>query len=353
MKLQKKYCKYTPVSSQINIITDPRKISSSDWEEFIRQNGGYIFQTPQMWEVYLTQEYLKICFVAILKNGKIQAVSLGYIQPLVDGLLGQLIKRTVIQGGPLFVKDVDEVIPLLMLSEINKQVKSKSVYTQIRNYNETLAYKLAFDEKKFKKDDHLDIIINLKKNEIDLFSDMHSTRRKQIRRSYKRGIRCELIEDYSEHLVKELYTLLAKLYKQISLPLASFDLINETVKQFMPKGWIRIFVAYLGNKIVGFRMVLTYNSIIFDWYAASEKELQDKYINDVLPWEVIKWGSLNGYDYFDFGGAGKPNKEYGVRDFKLKFGGEMVNYGRYEKINMPLLMAVGKIGLEIKKWCRI
>ena len=36
-----------------------------------------------------------------------------------------------------------------------------------------------------------------------------------------------------------------------------------------------------------------------------------------------------------FGGAGKPDKPYGVRDYKLKFGGQLVNWGRFEKVHKP------------------
>jgi len=36
----------------------------------------------------------------------------------------------------------------------------------------------------------------------------------------------------------------------------------------------------------------------------------------------------SGMTEFDFGGAGHPDDDHGVRDFKAKFGGELVDYGR-------------------------
>ena len=48
------------------------------------------------------------------------------------------------------------------------------------------------------------------------------------------------------------------------------------------------------------------------------------------------------YTIFDFGGAGKPNEEYGVRDFKKKYGGKLVNFGRYEKVHSPKKLKVSK-----------
>jgi len=36
-----------------------------------------------------------------------------------------------------------------------------------------------------------------------------------------------------------------------------------------------------------------------------------------------------------------------VREFKSKFGGELVEYGRYKKINKPLMYKIGLLGLKI------
>ena len=53
------------------------------------------------------------------------------------------------------------------------------------------------------------------------------------------------------------------------------------------------------------------------------------------------------FEYFDFMGAGSPDSDYGVREFKSKFGGECVEYGRYIKINKPVLYHAGRIGLKV------
>jgi hypothetical protein len=42
-------------------------------------------------------------------------------------------------------------------------------------------------------------------------------------------------------------------------------------------------------------------------------------------------------------------KEYGVREYKQEFGGELNEYGRFRKINNKFLFVVGGMGLRIKK----
>ena len=46
-------------------------------------------------------------------------------------------------------------------------------------------------------------------------------------------------------------------------------------------------------------------------------------------------------------GAGSSDEDYGVREFKSKFGGKLVNYGRFIKINNKLLYKIGKMGLKV------
>jgi lipid II:glycine glycyltransferase (peptidoglycan interpeptide bridge formation enzyme) len=48
-------------------------------------------------------------------------------------------------------------------------------------------------------------------------------------------------------------------------------------------------------------------------------------------------------------GAGKPDEAYGVREFKARFGGEQVEYGRFLKINNHILYNIGKIALKCWK----
>ncbi|MCH7973680.1 MAG: hypothetical protein IH949_07305 [Bacteroidetes bacterium] len=76
------------------------------------------------------------------------------------------------------------------------------------------------------------------------------------------------------------------------------------------------------------------NSIKNKDFKAEENEIRLFYLN-------------NNLKYFDFMGAGKPTDTYGVREFKSKFGGELVNYGRFVNINNPFLFKVGKIGLHL------
>lgn len=88
---------------------------------------------------------------------------------------------------------------------------------------------------------------------------------------------------------------------------------------------------------------------MYDWYAGSDPKHYNLYPNDATVWEALKWGCINGFERFDFGGAGHPDKPYGVRDFKQKFGGELTNYGIFTRINQPVRYKILRISIEIYK----
>ena len=67
-------------------------------------------------------------------------------------------------------------------------------------------------------------------------------------------------------------------------------------------------------------------------------------------WSGIQFAAESGHKCFDMMGAGAPGDGgYGVRDFKAKFGGTLVEYGRFKYICNKPLYALGKLGVRLMK----
>jgi len=88
-------------------------------------------------------------------------------------------------------------------------------------------------------------------------------------------------------------------------------------------------------------MILLYKKKIFDWYAGASSEHLNLFPNDAMVWHVLEYGCRNGCELFDFGGAGVPNEEYGVREFKKRFGGQLVEYNSFKKVHRPIIAGLG------------
>ena len=111
-----------------------------------------------------------------------------------------------------------------------------------------------------------------------------------------------------------------------------------------PLGMVKFLLAKYNGKYIGTRVILLFNETVYDWYAGASQKSLDLYPNDLLVWHVLRWGAENGYKQFDFGGAGKPEVEYGPREFKRRFGGSLVNYGRHVRVSSPFKMHITRTG---------
>ena len=324
------------MNNSYSIISDPDKINKSDWTDFVYTHAeSNIFQTPEYFELCDSISLYNGIVICCLQEIGICGILVAVIQKDFSSIAGNLTARSVICGGPLTEGNNTEVAGLL-LEEYDNMVRGKVLYSQFRNLSDNSHFSGIFKSNRYTYEEHLNILINLKNGKERLWSDIHPTRRKQINRSYRRDVAISVPSIIESDNLKKCYTLLERVYRKAGLPLPSLDFFINTVRIFSKTGILKLFIAEYRSEIIGFRLVLCYKETIYDWYAAGSDNHLDKYPNDVLPWEIFSWGRENGYSLFDFGGAGKPTESYGVRDYKLKFGGELVNFGRYTKVYKKL-----------------
>tara|TARA_B100000686_G_C16806232_1_gene990861 strand:+ start:5756 stop:6757 length:1002 start_codon:yes stop_codon:yes gene_type:complete len=305
-----------------------------DWSRFvINHPDGNFFQSPDLFNIYHnTKNHKPICIIGKDSDGNILAILLAVIIKNFKWGLENYTTRSIIQGGPLILED-NPTHFIKIINYYEKFIKDKVVYTQYRNMKNMLAYKPVFTEHKYSYEEHLNIIIDLNKSREKLWKEMNGKRRNSIRKAMKSNIIIKIKNDIKS--VKNSYRVLKSVYRNAKIPLAdeSFFLSlfynnNDNYKAIN-------FCAVYDNKIIGCMIVIAYKNRVYDLYAGSERKHYKKNPNDLIPWTVMLWSKENNYKIFDFGGAGKPNKEYGVRDYKKKFGGNLVNYGRLQKIHQP------------------
>lgn len=112
-------------------------------------------------------------------------------------------------------------------------------------------------------------------------------------------------------------------------------------------GMLHVYGAMFEEQIIGAMFIFNYNGIFYDWYAGSLKEFYKLSPNHLLPWEILLHARAESCKRFDFGGAGKPGVPYGVRDYKIQFGGQFVNFGRYEIAHNPLLFSLMNFAFKV------
>jgi lipid II:glycine glycyltransferase (peptidoglycan interpeptide bridge formation enzyme) len=110
---------------------------------------------------------------------------------------------------------------------------------------------------------------------------------------------------------------------------------------------VRFTLAWVDQTPVAASVELLYRDVMYGWYGGVDRAYSSYRPSELLMWHILKWGAENGYAVYDFGGAGQPDEEYGVRDFKAKFGGELVCFGRNTCVHAPTALALSRRAYQI------
>jgi serine/alanine adding enzyme len=324
--------------------TEINQIPLSHWKKFIIDHPhGNFFQSPECFSFFSSvSNYSPVLFYMIeneVMTGSLLAVIIreeSYLQKYFS-------RRCIVWGGPL-VRDNNNAIAAMLISSLNAYVKNKVIYTEFRNLVDVSAIHEAFISNGMVFHDHLNFIVEI--NSIDdARKQLSKSKKRQIDKSLQNG--AEIIIAVNLEQVEHFYSILNKLYREkVRKPLPPFNFFSNFFMQELGK----FFLVQFDNKIIGGIMCPVYRDTIYEYFVASlDVEYKDLYPGILATWAPIEYAAGNGFRYFDFMGAGKAGEDYGVREFKSKFGGKEVNYGRYLKIHSKLLYSAGIFGLKLMK----
>jgi serine/alanine adding enzyme len=321
-------------------------IDVKQWEDFVDSHEqGTIFQTPVMYDVYKnTKNYHPTKYFALKRStGDLCGVLSSVVICEAPGLLSSFSKHCVIQGGPNISAGLEKIVMPLLLAEHDKYCGKLAIYCEIRNLFDVKSQLEGLKHYKF--EDHLNFLLKLNQPKDDIWQQIHQSRRKNINKAQKQNLVVEEIRE--RKYLPIFYNLVKDTYKEAKIPVVHCSLFESAFDILNPKGMVKFFLAKHQDKYIGARAVLLYKSLIYDWYAGASKEALDYHPNDYLVWHILMWGMEHGYKTFDFGGAGKPDIEYGPREFKRRFGGELVCFGRNARIYHPAKMKLANAGFKL------
>jgi serine/alanine adding enzyme len=333
----------------MNLITNTDKVEKKKWSDFVSNHPhGNIFQTPEMYEVYKqTKNYEPLFFSVFNEKDEIIGSLLAVIQKEHSGILGHFSSRSIIWGGPLIKDDNINTLDLI-LKEYNSTIEQKAIYSQFRNFNDQNTSKSTFAKYNFTYENHLNIHLDLSVGEIELFDNFSKSRKKGIKKAQKEDFVFEVIEN--KEFIEKFYKLLSTSYSKIKLPFPKKAHFYKLIENLNPENF-KIFSLGLNGESVISLFSLIYKDTLYGYYIGTkdDENLLRMKPTDLIFWNVFKWSMNNNIRTFDWMGAGKPDKDYGVRDFKLQYGGNLLNYGRYEKVHKPILYKLAKLSLFIWK----
>ena len=334
-------------------------IDRKEWSALVATSAtGTWFQSPEAYDFFASMPELfkpfaiGICNLkseTINAQGSLRAVCVGYVTVEKSALKQWLTRRAIVIGGPCLADDCSNEEVSLLLSTLRQQLSTGAnapIYIETRNFNDYSRWKSAFAAAGFDYVPHLNFHVHTDRGWESVEANIGKHRKKYIRLSFRDGASIE--ENPTLEQVRAYYDILLDLYRtKVKMPLQPWEFFE---KLFHCPSCKYLLGMYDGQVVGGSVCMLLPGHGVYEWFACGK----DGVFKNIHPSSVTKYAGMkyacdNGYAVFDMMGAGKPDEEYGVRDFKAEFGGELVEHGRFLCVTKPLLYKIGVLGVKILK----
>ena len=194
--------------------------------------------------------------------------------------------------------------------------------------------------------------LDLKKSEEELMAEMKSKTRYNVRLAERKGVK--VIEDNSKEGFEEYWKLMSETTKRQEF-YAHNRSYHEKMWEIMRKaGQAHLFKAVLGDEVLTTWVVLKLNKILYYPYGASSREHRELMSNNLIMWEVIKFGKREGCVLFDMWGSLGPEPDkrdpwYGFHRFKEGYGAKVVEFvGSWDLMIKPVLYWIYRGGNKLR-----
>ncbi len=320
-------------------------VARGEWEAYVSEHhDGTVFHLPGMYEAWReTVSYEPLVLFALNDNGEIRGLMLAVIQREPGKIMGYLSSRSVIFHGILAD---DNTTSSILLANYSKELKNRAIYTQVRNFlipGDDL--KAIYQKSGFDFEEHLNIRIDLTIPKAALWKGIKQNRKSGINKARKQDFQFKVVND--ESIVRPFYDLLKQTYAVSGLPVPNISFFYSMNRHLGSQ--LRWFVLEHNGRAGIILAALLFKDILWIFYPGIDQDPSFLKLRpvDLFYYEVINWGHENGAKTLDWMGAGKPDKEYGVRYFKQQYGGTLYSPGRFVAVHRPLMMQVGKIGVRL------
>jgi serine/alanine adding enzyme len=324
-------------------------LPEEEWSGFVAEHpAGNIFHTPEMFRVFeRARGYHPSLWAAIGSDDRVLALLLPVKVTVMNGLFSRMTARSILYGGVLCEASPEgQTAVRRLLAEYNRGGGQGSLFTEVRNLADTEIFQPILQGYGYTYEAYENFLIDLDLPAEEVWRSIKKSARKKIRRALdKDQLTVEEVREREQ--IGTWYSLLKKTYHRVGVPLADISLFQAAFDILHPKGLIQFLLGRVDDTYVAASVALLYKNVIYGWYRGFDRRYSSYLPNDLMVWNVLEWGTANGYRLFDFGGAGKPGQDYSPRRFKAKFGGELVEFGRNTHVHSKLRLQLSQVGYRL------
>jgi predicted N-acyltransferase len=327
-------------------VIEIQEIDDASWAALVKDSSvATWFQTSEAYHFFDSLSFLETFCMAVENNGQLKGVVVGYVQKDGGRMKQFFSRRAIISGGPLLANDITDEELTMLLKALKANLKRKTIYIEMRNFNDYSCWRTVFEQCGFGYEAHYDVWVDTTSLDI-VNGKLDRNRKRNIKKALENGLVIE--NEPSEKDLTRFYEMLKELYQsKVKMPLCPYEFFSKL--RLLPSSCFFIAKNVEGVLLGGLVCVALEDRGVYAWYACGEDQTYRSLSPSVMVnYAGICYAAEHGFPRFDFMGAGKPDDGgYGVRDFKLKFGGELVEHGRYKYICTPLLFKIGKLCVKI------
>jgi hypothetical protein len=141
----------------------------------------------------------------------------------------------------------------------------------------------------------------------------------KTRNQIKKGLSSNPIVRFGrEELLDDFYNIIAITQTDLGTPVHSIKFFRNILASHTDA---RLAVVYLDGVAVSSALIVFVDNTIFHPYAGTLNEFKHTCVNNVLYWEIIKFGIQNGCEIFDMG---RSQKGSGAARYKKSWGGNEI-----------------------------
>lgn len=230
-------------------------------------------------------------------------------------------------GGPIIIEDSNEDIIVELLRKQEESlvlVKSKII---LPPNSDTKPYQFQ----KFKSFENSAIVLNLAPSEDELFSQLHKMKKRNIKKAKNNNV--EIFDDANKYL-QDFHLMLQDTYKRLELlPPKPIEFYQRLLEILIPLNRVRLLVAFYEGKAIASGIYLLYKKNIIFWQGAAYREYMKLGPNDLVHWDIIKYGKANGFEKYNLlhFHDNKGVELESLKKFKQGFGGVPTPYYVFNK----------------------
>jgi len=298
--------------------------------------SGTFFNSKVLFENYASVEGYDPFFLIGYENNTIVAFWLFVIMRQSKKIPSIFSSRCVAYGYPEIASDKDQIEVIdTMLTTLTDFLHHKVLYVEVRQVSYHALFTPHFIQHHFKSIAWLNVVNQLPKTIEEAFKKLNDGKRRQIKNNERLGLQVRPAASLEE--VVAFVQILQQLYAHLAKPLPPLRFFTQFYETACQQGNGVILVAIYQNNILGGILCPIEDSTLYEWYIGSNNTSYRSITPGVsLTWKTMCYAIENGFSIMDFMGAGKANKPYGVRNFKLSFGGELIPVLRYRYKTIPL-----------------